>query len=313
MLQKQIEIVRKIKEKAFELGFSEIGFAKTQFLETEVFYLKQFLENKFHGEMKYLENHFDKRLNPELLVEGSKSVMVVLLNYFPSPNVAFKSEYKISKYAYGKDYHLVMKEKLQTLFDFINTQITAISGRIFTDSAPVLEKAWAIKAGLGWLGKNGLLLTKNGSYFFIGEIISNLNLDEYFVQNPNVEMPSYCGTCRRCIEACPTQAIEKEHSVNATKCISYLTIESKSPINPAYKQKMENYIYGCDICQEVCPWNSKAKAHNTNEFNSTPEIQNLQDADWLQLNPIQFNELFKNSPIKRIKYGKLMMNIDFLH
>jgi len=303
----------KIKAEALRLGFSACGFSKAEFLEKEKRYLEYFLENNFHGEMLYLENHFEKRLNPKLLVENSKTVISVLLNYFPKQKIDEVDNFKLSKYAYGIDYHIILKEKLQTLFQFINTEIEPIEGRVFTDSAPVLEKAWALKAGLGWLGKNGLLLTKKGSYFFIGEIICTLNLDSYFeAKLPENKLTNYCGTCTRCLEACPTKAIEKPHIINATKCISYLTIEQKGEIPSIFKGKLENYLYGCDICQDVCPWNKKAISHTIAEFEPSIQLLSIRKKDWQNLTPSQFSEMFKNSAVKRTKYNGLMRTIHFL-
>ncbi len=305
--------IEKIKAEAFRLGFSACGFSKVDFLQEEEKHLAMFLENKFHGEMLYLENHFEKRLNPKLLVENSKTIISVLLNYFPKQEIEETDNFKLSKYAYGEDYHTIIKKKLQKLFHFIHTEIEPIEGRIFTDSAPVLEKAWALKAKLGWLGKNGLLLTKKGSYFFIGEIVCSLNLDSYFDSViPENKITEYCGTCTRCLDACPTKAIEKPYQVNATKCISYLTIEQKSEIPDVFKGKMQNYIYGCDICQDVCPWNKKAVFHTISEFEPSEKLLTLKKKDWQNLTALQFSEMFQNSAIKRTKYKGLMRNIHFL-
>lgn len=295
-----------IKQKANELGFSACGIAKAYKLEEEEERLKSFLDRKYNGEMVYLANHFEKRLDPSLLVEGAKSIVVVLLNYFPEELQTGIGVPIISKYAYGKDYHFVIKEKLQVLFDYINTEIASTQGRIFTDSAPVLERAWAVQAGLGWIGKNGLLLNKKlGSFFFIGELIIDLELeyDEPFDKE-------HCGSCNQCLSACPTQALIKPYVLDARKCISYLTIELKDNIPVEFKPKLMRRAFGCDICQDVCPWNQKVKSHHVEEFKPHPNFLPLTKDDWQNLSKEEFNSLFKNSAMKRAGYDKLKMNIE---
>jgi epoxyqueuosine reductase len=294
-----------IKQKALELGFSTCGIARARKLDEEEQHLKSYLERNYHGKMGYMANHFDKRLDPTLLVPEAKSVVVVLLNYFPHEFQSGKEIPIFSKYAYGKDYHLVIKEKLQQLFDFINIENGPVEGRIFTDSAPVLERSWAVQAGLGWIGKNGLLLNKElGSFFFIGELIIDLEL--------GCDQPlekEYCGNCNQCLSACPTNALIKPYVLDARRCISYLTIELKDSIPDEFKPMLMNRAYGCDICQDVCPWNQHAKPHTSNEFQPKPEFLTLKKDEWNNLSKEQFNSLFSISAIKRTGYEKLMQNI----
>lgn len=300
------EHTNKIKQKALELGFSAAGISKTDFLEKESKQLKAWLNNGFHGEMHYMENHLEKRVDPRKLVEGAKSVISVLFNYYPKVKQK-ENTYKISKYAYGKDYHYVLKEKLHQLYDFINNEIHETNGRVFVDSAPVMDKVWAAKSGLGWIGKNTNLLTReNGSFFFIGELIIDLELD--YNDTP---IKNYCGNCTKCIDACPTNALSP-YQLDARKCISYLTIEKKGALPSEFKGKWNDWIFGCDICQDVCPWNSKARPHNEHQFKLTEEIQNLKKEDWEKLDKIKFKKIFKNSPVKRTKLEGLMRNIEFL-
>lgn len=317
-----LPISDKIKKEALRLGFSDCGISKVEKLDSEETHLRNFLDKNRHGEMKYMENHFEKRLNPALLVDGAKTVISVLLNYFPKEKQNPEAPV-LSKYAFAKDYHSVVKERLQKLFDFINAEISPVKGRIFTDSAPVLDKAWAIKSGLGWLGKNGLLVTKKGSFFFIGEIICDLDIEilsgftstKVKKNNTNLydtPVNEYCGTCTRCIEACPTKAIEAPYQVNGTKCISYLTIELKGEIPKSFKGKLQDQIYGCDICQDICPWNKKAVFHTIEEFEPHKEILNMTREDWFNLSHEEFSRLFKNSAVKRTKYAGLMRNLKFL-
>jgi epoxyqueuosine reductase len=299
------EITIQIKEKARELGFFSCGISKAEFLENEAEHLERWLKNGRHGKMHYMENHFDKRLNPALLVEGAKSVVSVLLNYFPKEDIFKDERLKISKYAYGEDYHFVIKEKLSELTAFIKGLAGELSIRSFTDSAPVLEKAWAKKSGLGWIGKNGNLITqKVGSFYFLGEIILDLELDY------DSSTTDHCGTCTRCIDACPTEAIVEPYVVDGSKCISYLTIELKDQFIPfEFAGKMQNWVYGCDICQDVCPWNSFAIPTNESRF----EPSEAMNVDFLSsLTEDQFKNFFKYSPIKRTKYEGLIRNILFL-
>jgi len=294
-----------IKKKANELGFSAIGISKADFLEKESKALRSWLDKGFHGEMHYMENHFEKRTDPRKLVEGSKSVISVLYNYFPE-KIQIDNTYKISKYAYGKDYHYVVKEKLGVLFDFIDKEICKIDGRAFVDSAPVMDKVWAAKSGLGWIGKNTNLISKEfGSFVFIGELIINLEL-EY-----DEQIKDYCGNCSKCIDACPTKAITP-YQVDARKCISYLTIEKKGDFSNEVKDKWIEWVFGCDICQDVCPWNSKLKPHNVDAFQISDLLQNMTKRGWEEIDKSTFKKTFKNSPIERTKFEGLKRNIDFL-
>ncbi len=296
---------QQIKNKANELGFSAVGISKADFLENESQILKDWLEKGFHGEMHYMENHFEKRTDPRILVEGAKSVISVLLNYYPEEK-QIDNTYKISKYAYGKDYHYVVKEKLHSLFEFINDEIGDINGRAFVDSAPVMDKVWASKSGLGWIGKNTNLISKEfGSFVFIGELIIDLELDY------DLSIKDYCGNCTKCIDACPTKAINP-YQLDARKCISYLTIEKKDEIPEEFKGKWNDWIFGCDICQDVCPWNSKLKSHNIEAFNISNELKSLSKEEWQDLEESKFKKLFKNSPIERTKFEGLKRNINHL-
>lgn len=302
--QKHTEV---IKKKAHELGFSFCGISEATFLEEEAPRLESWLKNGFHGEMAYMENHFDKRLDPRLLVDGAKSVVSLLLNYYPSE---FQNEnsYKISKYAYGEDYHFVIKDKLKELMHHIHEEIGEVDGRVFVDSAPVLDKAWAAKSGLGWVGKNNNLINKgNGSFFFVAELIIDLEL-EYDSATTN-----HCGTCTACIDACPTQAIESPYIVNGSKCISYLTIELKDDIPNQFKNQLDDWMYGCDVCQDVCPWNRFSKPHSEPLFTPKKQLLDYSKNDWEDLTQELFQEIFKKSAVKRAKYIGLMRNIAFLN
>ena len=298
---------QRIKDEAVRLGFTTVGIAKADFLATEASFLKQWLEKGYHGEMQYMANHFEKRLDPGKLVEGTKSVIVLSHNYFPEKNLK-KGSYKIARYAYGEDYHHVLKAKLHQLLQFINDEITPVNGRVFTDSAPVLERAWAVQAGLGWQGKNTLLIQKNkGSYFLLAELLIDIELD--------YDTPfktDHCGTCTRCIEACPTQALLPGKVLDAQKCISYLTIELKNDIPAAFKNKWEDWIFGCDICQEVCPWNRFSLPHTEPFFVLPEEVSQFSKQDWEQLSVEKFQKLFKKSPLKRTKFEGLKRNLSFL-
>ena len=295
-----------IKAEAKRLGFLSCGISKAEFLEDEAPRLEAWLKAERNGKMGYMENHFDKRLDPRLLVPGGKSVISVLLNYY-SDKQQPEGAPKISKYAYGADYHFVIKEKLKELFSFIHQEIGEVNGRVFVDSAPVMDRAWAEKSGLGWIGKNTNLITqKVGSYFFIAEMILDLDL-EY-----DLLTTDHCGTCTACIDACPTEAIVAPYQLDATKCISYLTIELKDQLPTEFQGKMDNWAFGCDVCQDVCPWNRFSKQHNEPLFNSKPEILNYSKKDWEELTSETFNTIFKNSAISRTKYEGLKKNIDFL-
>ena len=297
-----------IKEEAHRLGFSFVGFSKADFLEEEAPRLEKWLKEKQHGEMSYMENNFDKRLDPRLLVEGSKSVISLLYNYYSDQIQSDPTAPKISTYAYGEDYHFVVKHKLKSLLYFIEEKIGKVNARVFTDSAPVLEKAWAQKAGLGWIGKNANLINKNqGSYFFIAEIILDLDLK---YDSP---IQDYCGTCTKCIDACPTGAIIQPYIVDGSKCISYFTIELKEAIPQEVKGKMDNWMFGCDICQQVCPWNSFSIQHNEPAFNPHPDLLSMTKGDWEDLQEDTFKEFFRKSAVKRTKFEGLKRNINFLN
>ncbi|MFY8019918.1 MAG: tRNA epoxyqueuosine(34) reductase QueG [Bacteroidia bacterium] len=294
-----------IKQKALELGFSAVGISRAGFLNDEAFRLESWLKEQKNGRMAYMENHFDKRLDPTLLVDGAKSVISFLYNYFPS-TLQQQTDLKISKYAYGEDYHLVIKDKLFELLQFIRTEIGEVNGRAFVDSAPVLEKAWAQKSGLGWIGKNSNIISKGkGSFFFLSELIIDLEL-EY--DGPTTD---HCGTCTACIDACPTQAISP-YSVDGSKCISYFTIELKEAIPEDMKGKFDNWIFGCDVCMDVCPWNRFAQTHQEKRFQIKPIIESYTKNDWIDLTEEVFKKAFKDSPISRSKYNGFKRNIDFI-
>ena len=296
-----------IKTEAKRLGFLSCGISKAEFLEEEAPRLENWLKNNMHGKMQYMENHFDKRLDPTLLVEGSKSVISLLLNYFPSEEQTDKTAPKISKYAYGTDYHFVIKDKLKQLLHFIQDEIGDVHGRAFVDSAPVLDKAWAAKSGLGWIGKHSNLLTQQvGSFYFIAELIVDLDL-EY-----DSATTDHCGSCTACIDACPTEAITEPYVVDGSKCISYFTIELKENISTEFKGKMDDWMFGCDVCQDVCPWNRFSKPHSQPLFNPHPELLSLTKKDWEEITEDTFKKVFKNSAVKRTKFSGLKRNIDFL-
>ena len=298
------KITEIIKKKAVDLGFSSCGISQARFLKEEEKKFEDWLNHGYHGSMDYLNKNFDKRLDPRKLVHGSKSVISLTYNYYPPKKLVGKNNFIISKYAYGKDYHKILKKKLRKLFFFMKENIGNIEGRVFVDSAPVHERAWAKLSGLGWIGKNSLLINKNmGSYFFIAEIISDLDL-EY--DSPVSDM---CGKCTRCIDACPTDAITKAQVIDAQKCISYLTIENKKKIPKELQKNMNGYIFGCDICQEVCPWNKFSTPHNEESFLPNKEIKKYRKKDWIELTEETFNIIFKGSAIKRTKYKGLKRNI----
>lgn len=302
-------ITQKIKQKAFELGFSFVGISKAEFLEKEARNLEKWLNNNHHGKMAYMENYFDKRTDPRLLVDDAKSVITVLCNYYTKKKQEDRKAPKISKYAFGKDYHLVIREKLNQLHAFINDEVGEVNARGFVDSAPVMDKAWAERSGLGWIGKNANLINKeSGSYFFIGELIIDLELE---TDGP---IEDYCGTCTRCIDACPTDAIIQPYVVDGSKCISYLTIELKDEILPKeFSGKMQNWMFGCDVCQQVCPWNKFSLQHNEPSFEPNLKLLKLTKKQWNELSKETFNELFKKSAVKRTKFDGLKRNIKFLN
>ena len=295
-----------IKQEAKRLGFLSCGISKAGFLEEEAPRLENWLNQNRHGQMSYMENHFDKRLNPTLLVDDAKSVISLLLNYYPSETQNTAS-YKISKYAYGQDYHFVIKEKLKELLHFIQTEIGEVSGRAFVDSAPVLDKAWAAKSGLGWIGKNSNLITqKVGSFYFIAELIIDLDL-EY-----DSATTDHCGTCTACLDACPTEAIVAPYVVDGSKCISYFTIELKDNLPEEMKGKFEDWAFGCDVCQDVCPWNRFSKPHSEPLFKPNESILHFSKKDWEDITKETFNKVFKNTAVKRTKFEGFKRNIEFL-
>ncbi|PBQ32654.1 tRNA epoxyqueuosine(34) reductase QueG [Sphingobacteriaceae bacterium] len=294
-----------IKSEAKRLGFDFCGISKADFLEEEAPRLEKWLKESKHGQMAYMENYFDKRLDPRLLVEGAKSVVSLLYNYYPSQTPTTNSP-KISKYAYGQDYHEVIKNKLHEFLSTLKEKIGEISGRAFVDSAPVLDKAWAKKSGLGWIGKNSNLISKQqGSFFFIAELIVDLEL-EY-----DGPIKDYCGTCTKCIDACPTEAIVAPYVVDGSKCISYLTIELKEAIPEEFKTKMDNWAFGCDVCQDVCPWNSFSMPHKEPLFTNSSFL-NFSEVEWSDMTEETFQLVFKNSAVKRTKYKGLKRNLDFI-
>lgn len=295
-----------IKAEAKRLGFLSCGVSKAGFLEEEAPRLEKWLNQNRHGEMQYMENHFDKRLDPTKLVEGSKSVISLLLNYFPSEQQNPDS-YKISKYAYGTDYHFVIKDKLKSLLHFIQEEIGEVHGRAFVDSAPVLDKAWAARGGLGWIGKHSNLLTQQvGSFYFIAELIVDLEL-EY-----DTPVTDHCGNCTACIDACPTEAIVEPYVVDGSKCISYFTIELKNEIPGEFQGKFDEWMFGCDVCQDVCPWNRFSKPHQEPLFNPNPELLSFTKKDWEEITEDVFKKVFQKSAVKRTKLSGLKRNIDFL-
>lgn len=297
-----------IKAEAARLGFMQCGIAKADFLEEEAPRLEKWLKQERHGQMGYMENHFDKRLDPRLLVDGAKSVISLSLNYFPEQQQTDPNAPKISKYAYGMDYHQVIKDKLFELLNFMEAEIGEVAGRAFVDSAPVLDRAWAKKSGIGWIGKNSNLINKkSGSFFFLAELIIDLNLayDQPFSTD-------HCGTCTKCIDACPTEAIISPYVIDAKKCISYLTIELREEIDTGFKDKMDNWMFGCDICQDVCPWNRFSAPHSEPAFQPNEQLLQMKKEDWLDITEDVFKTIFKNSAVKRTKFKGLTRNIDFL-
>ena len=298
----------RIKQKAQELGFSSYGIARAEQLTEEARYLESWLNQQKHGQMGYMANHFDKRIDPTRLVEGAKSVISLSFNYYSEKKQTDPDAPKIAMYAYGRDYHDVVRERLEQLLAYIREVAGDVHGRCFVDSAPVLERAWAQRSGIGWMGKNTNLLTKRqGSYFFLAEIIIDLEL-EY-----DSPVTDYCGSCTKCIDACPTEALYEPYKLDASKCISYFTIELKDQLLPDGMQgKFENWMYGCDICQQVCPINSQATPHHVPEFEPMPELLTMTKAEWEGLVEDHFKKLFKGSAVKRTKYAGLKRNITFL-
>lgn len=296
-----------IKTRAAELGFDFCGVAKADFLEEEAPHLETWLKNGMHGQMNYMANHFDKRLDPRLLVDDAKSVITVLLNYYPEQKLPQgDDDYKLSKYAYGTDYHFVIKDKLKELLAYIHEEIGEVNGRAFVDSAPVMDKAWAKRGGLGWVGKHTNLINREiGSFFFIGELILDLDLE------PDGPITDYCGTCTRCIDACPTDAIVGPYVVDGSKCISYFTIELKEAIPEDVRGRFDNWVFGCDICQDVCPWNRFARPHQTSAFDPHPDLATFTKSDWEEITEDVFREIFRRSAVKRTKLEGLKRNVAF--
>ncbi len=308
MNQQREQHTQQIKQMAKDLGFDFCGISKAEKLTEEEPRLERWLKEKAHGRMSYMENHFDKRLDPTLLVPGAKSVISLLYNYYPERDLMNEQpdHKKLSKYAYGKDYHFVIKEKLKLFFNEIQNQIGQIEGRVFVDSAPVMERQWAAKSGLGWQGKNTLLINKEqGSFFFLAELIVDLDL------TPDGPIKDYCGSCTRCIDACPTDAITP-YAVDARKCISYLTIELKDEIPDDFKGQMENWVFGCDICQDVCPWNRFSKPHQEPAFSPKEELLTLFNMNWEELTEEVFKEVFRHSAVKRTQWKGMVKNLKFV-
>lgn len=298
-----------IKSTAKQLGFDFCGIAKAGFLEEEAPKLEEWLNRNYNGKMAYLANHFDKRLDPTKLVEGAKTVVSLVYNYYPKEQLpSSENDIKLAKYAYGEDYHFVIREKLNQFLEILRDEIGEIDGRGFVDSAPVMERQWAQRAGLGWLGKNSLLLNRQmGSFYFLSELIIDLEV------SPDTPLAKdYCGTCTACIDACPTDAIVGEGVIDGSRCISYLTIELKDAIPNEFKGKMENWAFGCDICQDVCPWNRFSKPHQEPRFEPKEELKNFSNADWREITEETFREVFKKSAVKRTKLVGIKRNVDFL-
>ena len=294
-----------IKNKSIELGFISCGISKSGFLENEIGRFESWLKNNYHGKMSYMERNFDKRMDTRKLVDGSKSVISLLFNYYPSKEINNNS-FKISKYAYGKDYHFIIKDKLKTLLSSMRNEIGEIDGRVFVDSAPIMEKAWAKKSGLGWVGKNtNLISKKTGSFFFIAEIIVDLEL-EY-----DGEVTDHCGSCTACLDACPTDALYEPYKIDASKCISYFTIELKDQFPNDLKKDFNDWIFGCDICQDVCPWNKFSIPNKEPLLNPKNEINQYSKKDWLELTDEVFKVVFKGSPLERTKFKGLKRNIQY--
>ncbi len=297
-----------LKEEALRLGFSFVGISKAEELTEEAKQLERWLNQNYHGRMGYMANYFDKRIDPTKLVDGAKSVVSLLFNYHNDEGQKEPDAPRIAQYAYGKDYHFTLKSKLKTLLQYIQDEIGEVSGRCFVDSAPVMEREWAKRSGLGWMGKNTLIIhPKQGSYFFLAELIIDLELA---YDGP---IRDHCGTCTRCIDACPTEAISPQgYVMDGSKCISYLTIELKEAIPEEFGGKMANWAFGCDICQEVCPWNRFAKRHQEPDFEPHPNLLGMKEKDWVEMTEEVFREVFRKSAVKRTKYSGLMRNIKFL-
>ena len=295
-----------IKNEAKRLGFISCGISRAEFLEDEAPRLEKWLKMKMNGEMKYMENYFEKRLDPRKLVDDAKSIISLTYNYYPE-DLQNKEAPKISKYAYGMDYHYVIKEKLNFFLTFIKDKIGNVHGRAFVDSAPILEKAWAAKSGIGWVGKNSNLITKKvGSFYFLAELIVDLDLDYDRIES------DHCGECTACIDSCPTQAITQPYVVDGSKCISYFTIELKENIPKEFKGKFDDWVFGCDVCQDVCPWNKFSKSHKEPLFQSSSELMKMSRDEWNEITEETFNKIFKNSAVKRTGYKGLTRNLNFI-
>ena len=296
-----------IKTEAKKFGFISCGISKAEFLEDHASYLEKWLKKNYNGKMSYMERNFDKRLDPRKLVHGSKSVISLSFNYYTKKKQLDSNSYKVSKYAFGNDYHFVIKNKLNKLLLSLKNKIGNFNARVFVDSAPVMERAWAEKSGLGWVGKNTLMISKKkGSYFFLAEIICDLELDH------DMPVMDHCGTCTACIDACPTEAIIKPYVLDSNKCISYLTIELKDSIPKQFENKMQDWIFGCDICQDVCPWNKFSEENNHILLQPSDKFLNMKKNDWIELTEETFKKVFKNSPIKRANFNGLKKNISFI-
>ena len=308
MADKRKEYTDLIRKKALALGFDFVGFSKVRRLEEDAIRLEKWLEKEHHGEMAYMANYFDKRIDPGLLVEGSKTVVSLLYSYHTKQGQKDEKAPKIAKYAYGEDYHFVIKEKLKELFNHIQIVVGDVGGRYFVDSAPVLDRAWARESGLGWIGKNSMLINKQrGSDFFLAELIIDLEV-EY-----GIPIRDYCGDCTKCIDVCPTEAILPERQIAAEKCISYLTIELKDENLPdEFSDKMADWAFGCDLCQDICPWNRFGKQHNEERFIPSFDLLEMSKESWYALTKEEFDRLFKKSAVKRTKYSGLRRNLDFL-
>ena len=295
-----------IKNEAKRLGFISCGISRAEFLEDEAPRLEKWLKMKMNGEMKYMENYFEKRLDPRKLVDDAKSIISLTYNYYPE-DLQNKEAPKVSKYAYGMDYHYVIKEKLNFFLTFIKDKIGNVHGRAFVDSAPILEKAWAAKSGIGWVGKNSNLITKKvGSFYFLAELIVDLDLDYDRIES------DHCGECTACIDSCPTQAITQPYVVDGSKCISYFTIELKENIPKEFKGKFDDWVFGCDVCQDVCPWNKFSKSHKEPLFQTSSELMKMSRDEWNEITEETFNKIFKNSAVKRTGYKGLTRNLNFI-
>ena len=301
-IDKNAQIIHNLARKC---GFDYCGISKAEELTNDAVNLEKWLNKGYHGKMKWMENHFEKRIDPTKLVPDSKSVISLLFNYCPNTNLD-EHNLRISKYAYGNDYHFVIKDKLKNFMNLIQFEIGHVNGRVFVDTAPVLDRAWAAKSGLGWIGKNSMLITKQkGSFYFIAEIILDLEL------KPDYPTTDHCGSCTACIDACPTDAIIEDKVIDSNKCISYLTIELNEQIPSSFKDKMEGWVFGCDICQDVCPWNRFSSASKENQFKAHPKLKELHENDWTELTEDVFKDVFKKSAVKRAGFMKLSENIAF--